>query len=169
MSVEGKKRGSYSRRVTEDPKNHVRDRVLESEAEERSTGRKVRAAVCGFWQARNIAEVPRAGGWFWAEEDAPRKWVSRKPPPAERMLPPPKPETHYQQIVREAKERQEAAEMEKFWQEEWDRDMAEIERERRTKERRAAGLIRRRHNKRDAPQATPDPSTGQPEGTPRGR
>jgi hypothetical protein len=165
MSVKGQARGAYSRRKSEDPKYHVRDRTRETEAEERSTGRKVRIACNDYFQSKGIQNPFYPGSWRWDESDARREWVSRKPAPAERLRPP-KQETFYEQLKREAQERRDAEAMERHWQEEWDRDMAEIERERRTKERRAAGLIRRRHNKRDAPQGTPEGNTGQAEGTP---
>jgi hypothetical protein len=165
MGAEGKKRGVYSRRKTEDPKFHDRDRARETEAWEYSTGRKMRAGICEFWKARNSDEVPRPGSWFWHEDDVGRKWIRKPQEPLPPIASAPK-ETPYQEFKRLARERDEAEAMERHWQEEWDRDMAEIERERRTKERRAAGLIRRRHNKRDALQATPEGKAGLPEGTP---
>jgi hypothetical protein len=165
MSKAGAYRGVYARRVTEVSKDEIRER--QGDALEYSTGRKVRIACARFWQARGADEIQRAGGWAWGEDDVPRRWVSKKQEPLPPIASAPK-ETPYQEFKREAQERADAEAMQKHWDEEWEADMRQIERERSIKERRAAGLIRVRTNRRDAPQATPDPSTGQAEGTPPG-
>jgi hypothetical protein len=74
------KRGSYNRRQTEDGKNHVEDRVYDTESHERWTARKVKLACHRFLLDREASARPIASSFG----DGGARWVSRgtQPPVA---------------------------------------------------------------------------------------
>jgi hypothetical protein len=158
-------KGAYARQ-TEIHRDEIRER--RGQSHERWTARKVAVGCDDFWKARNFnrpATLP--GTWSFEEKDYVRRWVSKPQQPVPHLTIP-KPESFLDMVRRTVRERREAEQNEKLWQEEFERDMREIERERSLAARRAAGLVRVRKNKRDATQGNVAQSRGMPAGTPPG-
>jgi len=167
-------RGAYARRneVTQDK---IRER--RGDSWEHSTGRKMRVAIGDFWQNRNLPSdhIP-SGTWKFHEEDVRKRWTSRKQEqPESAHITLPKAESFLDRVRREVREKREAEEAqrqakaeEQFWKEEWEKDMREIERERKRLAKQAARAKRARRKRKDAAGGNVAAGAGMSEGIPLG-